>query len=431
MRLATGTTLVAGGTLIDGTGAAPLSDASLLIDEGRIAYAGPAATAPEIGDDTYHIDASGCSVIPGLIESHWHASYFNVLVLEDLDIAHPPEKVAIRSAFNAKVALECGYTSARSAGCLFNVDVWLSEAIDEDLMSGPRFTPGGQEICGAGGLMDWNPEFRKIGMEGVILVVDGPDQARSAARRLVKNGVHWLKAYPTGDAAAPDTNDHHTLSMTFEEMEAVVQVAHNHRRKVMGHCRANEGIKMALRAGFDSIEHATFMDQEALDLMLDRNVPAVPGLQFERASIERGADFGMPQAVIDGHKETLEGGVESARMIHEAGGVLGLGGDYGFAWNPHGEYAKELTFFVNEVGLSPLDVITCATLNGAKILGMESDTGTLEAGKLGDVVIVEGDVTTDIACLEDRSNIRRVLQGGITKAGTESGFGTTNVPSAL
>lgn len=206
MRLAAGTTRIEGGKVVDGTGATPVDSGVVIIAEGRISYVRSAEGAPETPAAEV-VNAAGCSVIPGLVEAHWHASYFNVLELEDLDIAHPPEKVAIRSAINARIALECGYTSARSAGCLFNTDVWLSEAIEDDLVPGPRFTPGGQEICGAGGLMDWNPEFRKIGMEGVILVVGGPDQARSAARKLVKNGVHWLKAFPTGDAAAPDTND--------------------------------------------------------------------------------------------------------------------------------------------------------------------------------------------------------------------------------
>jgi imidazolonepropionase-like amidohydrolase len=135
--------------------------------------------------------------------------------------------------------------------------------------------------------------------------------------------------------------------MTFEEMQACVATAHNHNLKVTGHCRATEGIKNALRAGYDTLEHGTFMDDEALELLLRRNTPVVPALQFEHASIVHGPDFGMGQRVVDGHKETLEGGAASARRILEAGGRLGMGGDYGFAWNPHGTYAKELTFFVN------------------------------------------------------------------------------------
>jgi imidazolonepropionase-like amidohydrolase len=415
--------------VFDGTGSEPTPDAAVLIDGGRIAFVGPAAALPPLPPDVERVDAVGCTVMPGLVEPHWHASYFNVLELEDLDIKYPAEMVSIQATFNARLALECGYTSARSAGCLFNSDVWLAHCIDTDLVPGPRFVPGGQEICGAGGLMDWNPEFRKIGMEGVILVVDGPDQARSAARRLVKMGAQWIKTYPTGDAAAPGTNDHHTLSMTYEEMAAVVTVAHNHRRKVYGHCRATAGIKNALLAGYDSIEHGTFMDAECLDLMLERDVPCVPALYFERASIEHGPQFGLSPEVVAGHQETLEGGIESARMIQAAGGTLGLGGDYGFAWNPHGDYAKELSFFVDEVGFSTTETLVCATRNGARILGTEADVGTLEPGKLADLLIVDGAVLADISILQDRSRIRAVLQGGEMKAGTMAPHRPSVVPA--
>jgi imidazolonepropionase-like amidohydrolase len=265
--------------------------------------------------------------------------------------------------------------------------------------------------------MDWNPEFRKIGMEGLVFIVNGPDDARRAVRALDKDGIEWVKTYPTGDAAAPDVNDHHTLCMTFEEMHAVVQTAHNHKLKVTGHCRATEGIKNALRAGYDCIEHGTFMDDEALELLLERDVPCVPALYFEKASVELGPEFGLSQEVIDGHQETLDGGIESALKIFRAGGRLGMGGDYGFGWNPHGDYARELTFFVNVVGLTPVEVIKCATKTGAEIMGRADEFGTLEAGKLGDVLVVDGQVDHDIALLEDRTKFIAVMQGGIVKAG--------------
>src|SRR5262249_75668 len=306
---------------------------------------------------------------------------------------------------------------ARSGGSLHNIDVWLKKAIEDDLVVGPRLAASGREICGAGGLMDWNPDFRKIGMEGLVLIVNGPDDARRAVRKLVKDGVEWVKTYPTGDAAAPDTNDHHTLCMTFEEMHACVAEAHNHRMKVTGHCRATQGIKNALRAGYDTLEHGTLMDREALDMLLERNTPVVPALQFEYASIVRGPEFGMSQKVIDGHQETLDGGAESARMILKAGGRLGMGGDYGFAWNPHGDYARELSFFVKYVGLSPMEVIVCATRTGAEILGRQREIGTLEPGKLADVLVVDADVLGHISILEDRSRFLAVLQSGIIRAG--------------
>ena len=413
-----GQIVISGGKLVDGSGRQPLSQGAVHITDGRITYAGPADRAPTAAPTATKIDARGGTILPGLVESHFHPTYFNVAALEDLDIKYPVEYVTLLAAANAKLALECGYTAARSGGSLFNIDVWLKKAIEEGVTPGPRLSASGREICGVGGLMDWNPDFRKLGMEGLVLLINGPDEARSAVRKLVKDGVEWVKTYPTGDAAAPDTNDHHTLCMTFEEMHAVVATAHNHGLKVTGHCRANAGIKNALRAGYDTLEHGTFMDDEALEMLLARNVPVVPALQFEHASIVHGPEFGMGQRVIDGHKETLEGGAESARRILRAGGRLGMGGDYGFAWTPHGTYAKELTFFVKHVGLTPLEVLTCATKTGAEIMGRGDEFGTLEAGKLADVLVVDGDVLANIEILEDRSRFLAVMQGGMVKAGT-------------
>ncbi len=417
MKTAQGVTMIRNGQLVDGTGAEPIRDAVLVIEDGRIAYAGPVARAPQSDGNATVIDARRGTIMPGLVEAHFHPTYFNVAALEDLDIKYPVEYVTLLASVNAKLALECGYTSARSGGSLFNIDVWLKKALEHDLVLGPRLAASGREICGVGGLMDWNPDFRKIGMEGLVLLINGPDEARAAVRKLVKDGVEWVKTYPTGDAAAPDANDHHTLCMTFDEMHAVVATAHNHSMKVTGHCRATEGIKNALRAGYDTLEHGTFMDDEALEMLLERNTPVVPALQFEWASIEYGPEFGMPQKVIDGHKETLEGGAESARRILRAGGRLGMGGDYGFAWTPHGTYAKELTFFVNYVGLTPLETLMCATKTGAEIMGRGDELGTLEAGKLADVLVVDGDVPVDISILEDRSRFVAVMQGGVIKAG--------------
>lgn len=416
MKRATGTTRIHNGKLIDGTGAPPAPDATVILTDGTITYAGPSLLAPA-APDARVIDAQGGTIMPGLIEAHIHLTYFNVTELQDLDIKYPVEYVTLQSAVNAKTALECGYTSARSGGCLHNIDVWMKKAIEEDMIPGPRLSASGREICGAGGLMDWNPDYRKIGMEGIVFIVNGPDEARTAVRKLVKDGIEWVKTYPTGDAASPDINDHHTLCMTFDEMHAVVQTAHNHGLKVTGHCRATEGIRNALRAGYDCIEHGTFMDDECLELLLRRKVPMCPGLGFELWSVQRGKEFGLSQRVIDGHQETLEGGAESCRKVLKAGGTLGLGGDYGFGWTPHGTYAQELTFFVNYVGFSVLDTIRCATLGGAKIMGRDHELGTLERGKLADILLVDGDVMNDISLLENRHNLLAVMQGGVIKAG--------------
>jgi imidazolonepropionase-like amidohydrolase len=417
MKLATGTTVISNGTLFVGTDSPIIPNAAVVIKDGKIVFAGSGKSAPTIEPDAEKIDALGGTILPGLVEAHFHPTYFDVAALEDLDIKYPVEYVTLLAAANAKLALECGYTAARSGGSLFNIDVWLKKAIECEISSGPRLVASGREICGVGGLMDWNPDFRKIGMDGLVLLINGADEARAAVRKLVKDGVEWVKTYPTGDAASPDLNDHHTLCMTFEEMNAVVATAHNHGLKVTGHCRANAGIKNALRAGYDAIEHGTFMDNEALDLLLKRDVPCVPALYFEYASIEHGPKYGMSKSVIDGHKETLEAGAESAKMILKAGGRLGMGGDYGFAWNPHGDYARELTFFVKYVGLDTHTVLQCATRTGAEIMGLEKEIGTVEAGKLADILIVDGDVLKDISILENKSKFVAVIQGGVIKAG--------------
>ena len=152
--LATGTTLIHNGQLFDGNGTPPVPAAALVLKDGRIQYAGPAAGAPPVPESAERIDARGGTVLPGLIEAHFHATYFNVAQLEDLDIKYPVEYVSLLASVNARLALECGYTSARSGGCLFNCDVWLKRAIEADLVPGPRLAASGREICSAGGLME-------------------------------------------------------------------------------------------------------------------------------------------------------------------------------------------------------------------------------------------------------------------------------------
>ncbi len=412
-------TVIRNGTIFTSTGNEPQLDGELHIVDGTITYVGSTHNAPtEHGSNSLVIDAQGGTILPGLIEAHFHATYFNVETLEDLDIKYPVEYVTLLASQNAACALDHGYTSARSGGSLFNVDVWLKKAISEEVVRGPRLTSSGREICGVGGLMDWNPDYRKIGMDGLVLLINGPSEATAAVRKLVKDGVEWIKTYPTGDAASPDINDHHTLCMTLDEMQAVVTTAHNHNLKVTGHCRATKGIKNALLAGFDAIEHGTFMDDETMDMLLERDVPVVPALYFEKASILHGPKFGLSQQVIDGHQETLDAGTLSAQRIIRAGGRLGLGGDYGFAWNPHGDYAKELTFFVEHVGLTVKETLICATRTGAEIIGVQDNLGTLETGKTADILVVAGDVLNDISLIEDKQNLLAVIQNGIIKAGT-------------
>ena len=146
--------------------------------------------------DAARIDARGGTIMPGLVEAHFHPTYFNVAELEDLDIKYPVEYVTLLAAANARLALECGYTAARSGGSLFNIDVWLKKAIEEDLFPGPRLAASGREICGVGGLMDWNPDFRKIGMEGLVLLINGPT-------RPARRSASWSRTASSGSRPIP------------------------------------------------------------------------------------------------------------------------------------------------------------------------------------------------------------------------------------
>src|SRR4051794_21984512 len=168
MKTATGVTVIRNGQLVPGTGAKPTADGVLVVRDGRIDYAGPASAAPPVTPERT-IDARGGTILPGLVEAHYHPTYFNVAALEDLDIKYPVEYVTLLAAANARLALECGYTAARSGGSLFNIDVWLKKAIENNICSGPRLAASGREICGVGGLMDWNPDYGTIGIAGPAL----------------------------------------------------------------------------------------------------------------------------------------------------------------------------------------------------------------------------------------------------------------------
>lgn len=408
MKLANGTTLVSSAQLVDGTGAPSVRDGALVIENGRIAYAGPAVGAPPVPPDSQRIEARGGTILPGLVEAHFHPTYFDVAALEDLDIKYPVEYVTLLAACNARLALECGYTAARSGGSLFNIDFWLKKAIESDHLPGPRMAASGREICGVGGLMDWNPDFRKIGMEGLVLLVNGPDEARAAVRKLVKDGVEWVKTYPTGDAAAPDANDHHTLCMTFEEMHAVVQTAHNHGLKVTGHCRATEGIKNALRAGYDAIEHGTFMDDEGIRLMKEKGTHYVPTISAGRWVYEQAQDPTYFPAIV--RPKALAVGPqiqETFGKAWRAGITIMFGTDCGVC--AHGDNGKEFGYMV-DAGMPVMDAIRSATIVPARYLGIDDRLGSLEAGKLADIIAVPGDPLADVRVLE---RVNFVMKDGV------------------
>jgi imidazolonepropionase-like amidohydrolase len=398
--------------VIDGTGA-PARDGGVLIEGETIVHVGPlsAADAPAAGDARI-VDLGGRRVIPGLVEAHIHLSYNNVKVIADLDLNCPPEYSTLVSAKNAELALSHGYTAARSAGSVHAVDVALKRAINEGLYPGPRLLAASRDIVATGGMSDWNPSYLKLGMEGLALIVDGPDQIRQAVRRSIKDGADVVKCYVGGDALLPHTPIA-DCTYTLDEVRALVDETHMRGRIAAAHVRGTRSSRVAVEAGVDSIEHATYADDETLRLIADRGLFLVPGLRYLHSIIENGPRFGIGEEIVgpSGLRDEIKQAGDTYRRAKDLGIRMCPGGDFGFAWNPHGEYAKDIQVFVDVIGFTPLEAITCATRNGALLMRMPDRIGTLEPGKLADLVVVDGDPLKDIALLQDRSRLS-VMKGG-------------------
>jgi imidazolonepropionase-like amidohydrolase len=398
--------------LIDGTGAGPVEGSSLVIEGDTIVHAGRLARGDEPTADVHVEDVGGKTVIPGLVEAHLHLSYNNVKAIADLDLNCPPEYSTLVSAKNAELALRCGYTAARSAGSVHAIDVALKRAINEGLYPGPRLLAAGRDICATGGMADWNPSYLKLGMEGLALIADGPEQIRAAVRRVIKDGADVVKCYIGGDALLPHTPIA-DCTYTLPEVQALVDEAHMRGRLVSAHVRGERSSAVAARAGVDSIEHATYANDDTLKRIRDGGLTLVPGLRYLYSIVENGPRFGITEEIIaaSGLRDEIKQAADTYRRAKERGIRMCPGGDFGFAWNPHGEYAKDIQVFVEVLGFSPLDAITCATRYGAELMRMQDRIGTLVPGKLADLVIVDGDPLRDIGVLQDRARLT-VMKGG-------------------
>ena len=399
--------------LIDGTGAPVRAGAALIIEGDTLVHAGPlAATDEPRGSDVETMDLGGRTVIPGLVEAHIHLSYNHVKVIADLDLNCPPEYSTLKAARNAELALACGYTAARSAGAVHRIDAALKQAINEGLYPGPRLLAASRDICATGGMADWNPSYLKLGMEGLALIADGPDEVRAAVRRSIKDGADVVKCYVGGDALLPHTpiGD---CTYTLAEVVALVDESHMRGRMTAAHVRGQRSSRVAAEAGVDSLEHATYADDETLALIADRGLTLVPGLRYLYSILENGPAFGIGEEIIgpSGLRDEIKQAADTYRRAKDLGIRMCPGGDFGFAWNPHGEYAKDIQVFVDVIGFSPLEAISCATRNGAELMRMADLIGTLQPGKLADLVVVDGDPLRDISVLQDRPRLS-VMQGG-------------------
>jgi imidazolonepropionase-like amidohydrolase len=411
--------LIKNALLIDGNGGPPVENAGLLVEGESIRWVGRMADAPPAPPGAREVDAAGKTLIPGLVEAHLHLSYRDVRDLPDLDLKCPVEETTIRAVAHARICLESGYTAAVSAGALHRVDVAMRDAIRAGVIEGPRLAAAGRDICATAGMLDWNGSWLKLGMEGLGIFADGVDECRKAARQVIKEGADIVKTYVTGEGMIFECTAEE-VTYSEEEIRVICEEAHRRNRLVSAHSRGAEGCKISVRAGVDILDHGTLVDDEAIDLIAGRNVFVVPALNYQLAILDRGPEFGFPQEFMDRtlYREELETACVNMRKLFNAGVRVLPGGDYGFAWCPHGEYARDLQTFVELIGLTPMQTLVAATKWGSELLRMEDQIGTLEAGKLADLLLVDGNPLQDIRILQDRNRLALVMQGGRARSGT-------------
>jgi imidazolonepropionase-like amidohydrolase len=398
--------------LIDGTGHPAQEGAALVIEGDTIVHAGPLSASDAPGEDATTVDLAGRTVIPGLVEAHMHFSYNDVKAVADLDLNCPPEYSTLVAARNAELALHCGYTAARSAGSIHAIDVALKRAINEGLYPGPRMLAAGRDICATGGMADWNASYLKLGMDGLALIADGPDQVRAAVRRVIKDGADVVKCYIGGDALLPHTPIA-DCTYTVAEVTVLVEETRMRGRLSSAHVRGERSSEVAARAGVDSIEHATYANDDTLKRIRDQGLFLVPGLRYLYSIVENGPRFGITAQLIgdSGLREEIKQAADTYRRARDLGIRMCPGGDFGFAWCPRGEYAKDIQVFVDIIGFTPPEAIAAATRWGAELMRMQDRIGTLTPGKLADLIVVDGDPLRDIAVLQDRTRLA-VMKGG-------------------
>jgi imidazolonepropionase-like amidohydrolase len=403
-------TLFTNANLIDGTGKAPVSGSTVVVEGDRIVAVGQGgdpATAP--GDMCY--DLAGKTLMPGMVAGHAHLSYpdFDPEDLNSIDMALPPTHMAVIAARNAERTLKAGFTTAAGAGSIHQIDRMLKDLTRQGVIPGPRIMACGQDVMPTAGGMDLKPTWWAMGLKGLALIVDGPIEVRKAVRLQAKEGNDLIKIYPQGGHGVPVRG---SMDMRPDEIEAAVEAAHDKGKLVRAHVVTKPAIIACIKAGVDIVDHGNGIDDEVAELAVKHNVFFLPSLYM--ASIA--PQYYAPRGDTVPPAERIELWFESAaRRIASAqkmGVKFVVGDDFGSAITPHGDNGKELAVYVRRLGLDPLDVIGWATRNAAEMIRMERDLGTIEQGKLADLLVVDGDPLAEIELLGDPANLAVVMQGG-------------------
>lgn len=404
------------GRVIDGLNHPPTEDGFVLVENGKIARVGRASDTPRSPHtDVRIVDVEGRTILPGLIDCHAHLVYTGFRSLEEIDRC-PVETAVINGVLNAEKVLRAGFTTIRDLGTIGNAAVGLRDAIAAGKIRGPRVVASGRIIHTTAGHIDTLPSCLTNAC-GLGVRVDGPIEMLKTVRQQIKDGVDNIKLGATAAEGSPHSYTWMT-AMNAEEITVAVQEAHRFGRTVAVHCQSYESVKLALRAGADTIEHGTRMDDETIDLFRESRTILVPTLSTLFSVLELGEKLGVVPKQMEEMHVNRPLWLDSFRRAHAAGIPIAAGGDIGNRY-PHGTNARELEHLARE-GLTPLEAIYAATGLAARAIGRASTLGSLEAGKLADLVIVDGDPLTDITLLQDSARLWLVMQGGRPVAGASS-----------
>jgi imidazolonepropionase-like amidohydrolase len=401
------TRVLSGATLIDGTGAAPIPDAAVVIDGDRITAAGPRAALTWPADAEV-VDVRGRTLIPGLIDAHDHLASHGYGLATRLGLDEPASTAHLRTARVLAETLAMGYTTVRDAGGL---DAGFKLAVEQGLIPGPRLVLALQIISPTGGIGDRvSPSGHDCcGAHDPLLppcVANGSDAVRDVVRTMVRAGADVIKTATTGGASSRPGHGPLDAAFSLAEMEALVTESHALGRRVMCHALGGPGLRTALAAGVDSIEHGCYLDEDAtlLGQMAVQGTFFVPTLTVYVHHRESPAPHVRERAVaLHAHH------VASVRRALELGVPIAAGTDAGGHGHPRN--ALELEYLV-EAGLTPMQALRAGTQWAAACLGLEREVGTVEKGRLADLVLVAGNPLDDVTLLLDPARIELVLKGG-------------------
>jgi len=404
--------LIRGGVVIDGTGAQVFA-ADVLIRGERIVAVGTAIDDqidPSVALET--IDATGCRVMPGLIDSHCHISFDQPSSNDELFFHRRNGLSALVASVNARKVLRAGFTGFFDADCVFDVGVDLRDAIEGGVIPGPRMTTGGNVLinCVGGTAARLLPDH---GTRGYARIVHTSDDIVTEIHRQIKSGADWIKVHVSGLPIRPHGHQGEIQTWSLDELRLVCDTAHNLGVPVVGHCRNASSTRDAAKAGFDMILHATYMDEEALEAVVAANVPLVPTFTFQANLADFGEALGSDAYLREVFRKEITDSAGRLRQAFDAGVPMLTGSESGFSLTPYGDWHyRELDIFVEYLGMTPLQAINCATEQGARSLRLDGQLGCIKPGYLADVLVFDGEPDQDVVQLADRHRFKHIFKGG-------------------